>query len=145
MNVWLAEIARAWRASLRKPGFLLLASGVLALGIGASVAVFALIQHTLLRPLPVPQPERLVVVGKLWQGKVGGLSPHEFQQLDALDGTTSLALEQVGMVANIAGNGEPEQVSLVRADRALLPTLGLRPVLGRNFTVQEDQPGGPKT
>ncbi|MGN6283395.1 ADOP family duplicated permease [Frateuria sp.] len=144
MNVWLAEIARAWRASLRRPGFLLLASGVLALGIGASVAVFALIQHTLLRPLPVPQPERLVVVGKLWKGQVGGLSPHEFQQLDALKGTTSLALEQIGMVANIAGGGQPEQVSLVRADRKLLPTLGLHPVLGRNFTVQEDQPGGPK-
>ena len=144
MNVWIAEIGRAWRASLRRPGFLLLASGVLALGIGASVAVFALIQHTLLRPLPVPQPDRLVVVGKLWEGQVGGVSPHEFQQLDALEGVVSLALEQVGMSANIAGGGQPEQVSVVRADRQLLPTLGLRPVLGRNFTVQEDQPGGPK-
>ncbi|MCX7513966.1 ADOP family duplicated permease [Frateuria sp. STR12] len=144
MNIWLAEILQAWRASLRKPGFLLLASGVLALGIGASVAVFALIQHTLLRPLPVPQPDRLVVVGKLWEGRVGGVSPHEFQQLDALKGVVSLALEQVGMSANIAGDGQPEQVSLVRADRQLLPTLGLRPVLGRNFTAQEDRPGGPK-
>ncbi|WP_424681837.1 ADOP family duplicated permease [Frateuria sp. YIM B11624] len=144
MNVWLAEIWRSWRASLRRPGFVLLASSVLALGVGASVAVFALIAGTLMRPLPVPQPDRLVVLGKLWEGRVGGISPHEFQQLDALKGVASLSLEQVGMVANIAGGGPPEQVPVTRADRNLLPTLGLRPMLGRNFSVQEDRPGGPK-
>ncbi len=65
MNIWLTEMWRAWRASLRRPGFLLLASGVLALGIGASVAVFTLIDSTLLRPLPLPQASRLVVLGKI--------------------------------------------------------------------------------
>ncbi|MFW8532568.1 hypothetical protein [Klebsiella pneumoniae] len=63
MTIWLTEIWRAWRASLRRPGFLLLASGVLALGIGASVAVFALIQNTLWRPLPLPQASRVAVIG----------------------------------------------------------------------------------
>jgi len=65
MNIWLAEIGRAWRASLRRPGFVLLATGVLALGIGASAAVFALIEGSLLKPLPYPQAERLVAVGMM--------------------------------------------------------------------------------
>ena len=62
MTIWLTEILRAWRASLRRPGFLLLASGVLALGIGASAAVFALIDSTLLQRLPFPDPARVVVL-----------------------------------------------------------------------------------
>jgi len=143
MNVWLIEIWRAWRASLRRPGFLLLASGVLALGIGASVAVFALIQNTLLRPLPVPQPDRVMVVGRWRDAHVGTISPRYYQQLAGLKGVASMALKQAGSMANVAGDGVPEQVPRIYADRQLLPTLGLRPVLGRNFDAQEDRPGGP--
>ncbi|WP_430387727.1 ADOP family duplicated permease [Dyella sp. 20L07] len=144
MNVWLAEIWRAWRASLRRPGFLVLATGVLALGIGASVAVFALIDNTLLKPLPVPQPSQLAVLGRIMDGEVGGISPHEYQYLNAMEGVTSLGLERVGSVVNIAGGGTPEQLPAIYIDRQLLPTLGLQPVLGRNFNAQEDRPGGPK-
>lgn len=75
MNIWVAEVWRAWRASLRRPGFLLLASGVLALGIGASVAVFTLIDNTLMRPSPLPHASRLVVLGLFGNGRVGTSSP----------------------------------------------------------------------
>ena len=102
MTIWLAEIWRTWRASLRRPGFLLLASGVLALGIGASVAVATLIQNSLWRPLPVPQPSRLVVLGQLHDNG-GGISPHEYQYLDKLDGVISLGLERPGSTVNVAG------------------------------------------
>ena len=54
MTILLAEIFRAWRASLRRPGFLLLAAGVLALGVGASAVAFNLIDQVLLKPLPLP-------------------------------------------------------------------------------------------
>lgn len=142
MNVWLVEIWRAWRASLRRPGFLLLATGVLALGVGASVAVFALIDSTLLRPLPAPEPSRLVVVGRMRGSDVGTISPRQYQQLAALKGVKSMALKQAGSVANIVSDGVPEQVPRLYADRHLLPTLGLQPILGRNFNEQEDRPGG---
>ena len=143
MNVWLTEIWRAWRASLRRPGFLLLASGVLALGIGASVAVATLIENTLRRPLPMPQPEQLVVLGQLRDnGHAGGISPHEYQYLDKLDGVTSLGLERPGSTVNVAGAGTPAQVPVIYIDRNMLPTLGLQPVLGRNFDAQEDHPNG---
>ena len=145
MNIWVGEIWRAWRASLRRPGFLLLATGVLALGIGASVAVFVLIQNTLWRPLPAPRADRLVVIGGLHDnGHVGRMSPHEYQSLASPPGLASMGLVHSGTAVNIAGAGAPAQVPLIEMDRGLLPTLQLQPVLGRNFNAQEDRPNGPK-
>ena len=63
MSIWLAEIWRAWRASLRRPGFLLLTAGVLALGVGVATAVFSMVDGLLLRPLPYSDPQRLVAMG----------------------------------------------------------------------------------
>ncbi len=142
MKQWFREIWQAWRASVRRPGFLLLATGVLALGIGASVAVFTLVDQVLLRPLPVPQASRLVVLGRWNGGHIGTISPHDYQQLGALKGVVSVALKQAGSMANISGDGEPEQVPRIYANRQLLLTLGLHPVFGRNFDAQEDRPGG---
>lgn len=143
MNVWLTEIWRAWRASLRRPGFLLLASGVLALGIGASAAVFALIDATLLSPLPFPQASRIAVLGRSYSGDLGPLSPHEYQYLKGMDGVTALGLMRPGSVANIAASGAPRQVPVTYIDRGVLPALGVSPVLGRNFSETEDRPSGP--
>jgi len=144
MNIWLTEIWRAWRASLRRPGFLLLASGVLALGIGASVAVATLIQNSLWRPLPVPQPSRLAVIGSLHDnGHAGGISPHEYQYLDKLDGVVSLGLWRPRSTVNVAGAGAPAQLPVIYMDKGLVPTLDVQPVLGRNFDAQEDRPHGP--
>jgi putative ABC transport system permease protein len=144
MNVWLTEIWRAWRASLRRPGFLLLAVGVLALGIGASVAVFTLIDQALMAPLPVPQPSRLVVLGPSGSDRhVTAVSPQQYQHIGKLDGVQSTGLVQDGPTVNIAGDGEPELVPVMYGDHGLLPTLGLQLALGRNFTTQEDQPHGP--
>ncbi|MGN6705740.1 MAG: ADOP family duplicated permease [Rhodanobacter sp.] len=144
MNVWLAEAWRAWRAMLRRPGFLLLAGGVLALGIGATVAVFVLIQNSLWRPLPVPHASRLVMIGTIAEnGRIDGISPHEFQSLGKLDGVVSMGLERPGSTVNVAGAGAPAQVPVIYLDRQVLPTLGIAPVLGRNFTAVEDAPHGP--
>lgn len=141
MNIWLAEIWRAWRASLRRPGFLLLAAVVLALGVGSASAVFTLIDGVLLRPLPYPAPHRLVAMGQVQQGDVQAVSPQQYQQLAGLPGVASLGLfKGMSTAANIAGYGEPVQVPALEIDHGLLPTLQVRPALGRNFSVQEDQP-----
>ena len=146
MNIWLAEIWRAWRASLRRPGFLLLAAGVLALGVGASTAVFVLVDDVLLQPLPYAAPERLVVLGPQRDGQLLGiLSPREYQHVQSIRGITAIGLIKGDLQAvNVAGDGEPEQVNALLADRGLLPTLGVRMRLGRGFSEQEDRPGGPK-
>lgn len=144
MSVWLAEVWRAWRASARRPGFLLLAAGVLALGVGASAAVFTLIDEVLLRPLPFADADRLVVVGPLENGRARHAAPDQYRYASGTAGLTSIGLMmQLGSPSNISGNGEPEVVDTMRVDRGMLPTLGVRPVVGRNFTAQEDTPNGP--
>jgi len=144
VNVWLAETWRSWRASLRRPGFVLLATGVLALGVGASVAVFTLIDETLLQPLPVPQPSQLVALGPLQGGQVQAVAPRQYQHMAGVEGLVSLGIEQSGPTANVAGGrGEPKLVHVTYADRGLLPTLGTQLLLGRNFSAAEDSPHGP--
>ncbi len=146
MNIWLSEIWRAWRGSLRRPGFFLLASMVLALGVGASVAVSTLIDQVLLQPLPVAKASQLVALGPLQgKGRVSSVSPQQYQHLQSLKGVQSIGLmESFTPVANIAGGGAPEQVPVTYADRGLLPTLGVHVQLGRNFNASEDTPNGPK-
>jgi putative ABC transport system permease protein len=144
MNIWLAEIWRAWRTSLRRPGFLLLASGVLALGVGASAVAFNLIDQVLLKPLPLPQASRLVAVGKLvprWPPRV---STRQYAALQDLDGVRSIGLLAFATpIVNIERDGVPQRVEATYADHNLLPTLGMRPQLGRNFAAGEDSPHGP--
>ncbi len=143
MNAWLAEIWRAWRASLRRPGFLLLASGVLALGIGATVAVFALIDSALLRPLPYVQPDRLLALG-LQDGDGYSISPRGYQHLSDLRGVAAMGLiEGISPPVNVSDDGAPERVSGMRIDHGLLPALGVRLLVGRDFTAAEDTPHGP--
>jgi predicted permease len=144
MNVWMAEIWRSWRASLRRPGFLLLAIAVLALGVGATSTVFTMIEGVLLRPLPYANPQRLMAVGPLDGPNVSSVSPQQYQHLDGLAGIRSLGIyEDSSPPVNIAGGGAPLQVPSLYIDRGLLPTLGVRLALGRNFSAEEDLPNGP--
>jgi predicted permease len=142
MNIWLAEIWRAWRASLRRPGFLLLATGVLALGIGASVAVFALIEGTLLKPLPYPHAQQLVAVGMMTDDGAG-TSPELHQHLVGMQGVESIGIVTSLAPSNVMIGGRPMQVPTMLVDHDLLPTLGVHLALGRNFSAAEDQPNGP--
>ncbi len=145
LSVLLRELWQSWRASLRRPGFVLLAIGVLALGVAATASVSTLINQVLLQPLPLPQPSRLVVLGSLQGQQVFGVSPRQYQHLGALPGVQSLGLIGMGSTdVNIAGDGSPALVPAIHADRHLLPTLGLHMVLGRNFDAQDDAPHGPK-
>ncbi|HEU0195784.1 MAG TPA: hypothetical protein VFQ88_01040, partial [Nevskiaceae bacterium] len=105
MNIWLGEIWRAWRASLRRPGFLLLASGVLTLGIGASVAVFTLIDQVLLQPLPIPEASRVVVIADIVRGHWNAVSPMQYQHMVRLPGVQSMGLVSGAPSANVAGPG----------------------------------------
>jgi predicted permease len=146
LGIGLAELWRTWRTSLRRPGFLLLAAGVLALGVAASTSVFVLVDQVLLRPLPFASPERLLVLGPVLDGQLQGvMSPQQYQHVQSIDGIEAIGLIRGDPQAvNVAGDGEPEQVEAFLADRNLLPTLGVRMRLGRGFSAQEDSPGGPR-
>ncbi|GLQ90896.1 ADOP family duplicated permease [Dyella flagellata] len=145
MAIWISEILQSWRATLRRPGFLLLASGVLALGVSTSTAVFTLIEHVLWRPLPYPAAEQLMVLGMVQGDAYRGSSPRQYQHMQSLRGVASMGLIMGGTIAvNATGQGEPEQIMALRVDHDALPTLGVRLRLGRNFSMDEDRPGGPR-
>ncbi|MFC0253744.1 ADOP family duplicated permease [Massilia consociata] len=145
MTVWLGEIWHAWRANLRKPGFLALASVVLALGVGAMAAVLTLIGDVLLQPLPYAEPARLVAVGPMPKTEVRMISPEQYRHLRGLAALRSMALYAAhSPTMNVVSNGTPEVVAALRGDRHLLPTLGIDTALGRNFSAEEDSPNGPR-
>ncbi|HET8555364.1 MAG TPA: ABC transporter permease, partial [Rhodanobacteraceae bacterium] len=144
MNIWLAEIWRSWRASFRRPGFLLLATCVLGLGVGASAAVFALVDHVLLQPLPFPHASQLVVAGLDMGSGEPIVSSRQYRHLQSLHGVESIGLLDNGSSSvNVLGAGMPQRATVLRVDRYLLSTLGVHLMLGRNFTAQEDRPHGP--
>ncbi|MBO9663914.1 ADOP family duplicated permease [Dokdonella sp.] len=142
MTNWFDELRRSARSLLRRPGFALLAGATLALGIGAGTAVFALIDAVLLAPPPYPQAERIAVVGKGDGHPWSSISPQQYQQLDAVDGIERFGAVFAPKDVNVAGSGDPELVTAWPVDAGLLPTLGVAPALGRNFSAEEDRPNG---
>jgi putative ABC transport system permease protein len=127
------------RMLAKRPGFTLIAVVTLALGIGANTAMFSVVNAVLLRPLPFPEPERLMLV----DGKgVNNFAAPDFRDL----ATQSHSFAQVGAYTtatfNLSGGSEPERVNGARVSVSLLPALGVEPLLGRNLTPEEDRDGG---
>ncbi|MFT4198168.1 MAG: ABC transporter permease, partial [Pseudoxanthomonas sp.] len=149
-GVWLAEAAQSWRGLLRRPGYLLLAALTLALGVATATTVFALIDQALLRPLPFPQAERLVTLGMqtddidgLLDANVG--SPGYYVAARRMRGLVSAGMSlDFTRNSNIALGDVAEVVPSLSADRGFLRTLGVQPLLGRNFSEEEDRPNGPQ-
>jgi putative ABC transport system permease protein len=141
------DVRYALRLLLKNPGFSAVVILILALGIGANTAIFSLVNAVLLRPLPYPEPDRLVM---LWEGnlKEGGkhlVSPADF--FDLQKNTQSFeylaALYPPGF--NLTGVNEPERVSGARVSASIFATLGVKPFLGRTFNPEEDRPGTERT
>lgn len=132
----------------RNPAFTTLAIITLALGIGATAAMFSVINGVLLKPLPYPRPDQLVSLSFDAPGiKMMDLrmSPSMYfifrDQSRAFHDISLYNMDRV----TVTGAGEPEVLDALDATEELLPTLGVRPVLGRVFTLADDQPGNPST
>jgi predicted permease len=140
-----SELRYAVRQLLKSPGFTAVAVVGLALGIGANVALFSVVNSVFLRPLPYHQPDRLVRLSSTHEAQQlrrVGFSYPRFQEVDARQQVFSdLALSGFNAFT-WTGRGDPEQLIGLQASAALLPTLGLQPALGRNFSADEDRPGG---
>jgi len=134
----------AWRALRRAPGFLSIAALTLALGIGATTAIFTVVNGVLLAPLPYPDADALVIV---W---------HRAAPLDAerIDHTSSTYLtirddnrvfDEIGTwmpgEATITGGADPERVDSVGVTDGALRALGARPVVGRLYTPADTEAG----
>jgi putative ABC transport system permease protein len=133
------------RTLVRNPGFTLVAIFALALGIGASIAIFTVVDRVLLRPLPYNDADRLVnIIRKTRTDTMLTTSIPKFvaiQRASLLDAISVYDLMGPGM--NLSGSGAPEQVRGVHVSEAYFRLFGVSPMMGRTFTPEEDRPGGP--
>ncbi|MGB8259552.1 MAG: ADOP family duplicated permease, partial [Terracidiphilus sp.] len=137
------DIRYALRQLRKSPGFTLTAVLTLAFGIGATTAIFSIVQGVLLRPLPFPQPERLLSFGDLPEGVPTGGTPNATAPgvrtyMRETTAFSSLgAFQQTGF--ELSGMGEPAQIAASRLTASIFPVLGVPPLMGRPFTQQEDE------
>jgi predicted permease len=134
------------RVLAKHPGFTLTAVVTLALGIGATTSIFSVVNAVLLRPLPYPEPDRLVYVGQQYRSGLAASGEPKFlfwrehsRSFEALACYSGFG----GAGGNIAGGAEAEHVGGLRVSGDFFRALGVRPALGRAFTREEDTPGGP--
>lgn len=133
------------RMLARKPGFTVIAVLTLALGTGANTAIFSVVNAVLLRPLPYPEPERLMQIGRSFSSDdVNAATEAQFlfwqehnQSFEAM-----ASFKGIGSGVNISGGNEPEYVDGLRVSAGFFRVLGVSPAVGRSFTKEEDRPGG---
>src|SRR5262245_7244189 len=139
------ELRYAIRQLLKSPGFTLVAIIGLALGIGANVAFFSVVDSVFLRPLPYRESDRLVRLSSTSEAqgltRVGFSYPRYQAVAERQQVFSDLSLS-TGNAFTLTGRGDPEQLIGLYASASLLPTLGLQPAIGRNFSPDEDKPGG---
>jgi predicted permease len=141
----IAELRYSIRQLLKSPGFTFVAVLGLALGIGANVALFSVVNSVFLRPLAYPEPDRLVRLSSTDAERDfirTGFSHPRFLEVQARQEVFSELALSAFNAFTLTGRGDPEQVIGLYASAAMLPALGLEPMIGRNFAADEDRPGG---
>ena len=143
MNTLLQDIRFGLRMLLKSPGISIVATIALALGIGANTAIFSVVNAVLLRPLPFPDPDSLVAVFETVPQRGQERGSHSYPNFFDVRSQNTV-FERVSSYHSsnfiMTGRGEPARLqgAVVTAD--LFPLLGVAPVLGRTFHVDEDKP-----
>jgi putative ABC transport system permease protein len=148
MDGFVQDLKYGLRSLRKAPGFTAVAILALALGIGANTVLFSVISFSLLRPVPYPDPDRLLIINQTsptfanascawlnyvdWKAQVGPLFTH-------------FAAERRDSFNLTGEGGEPERVLGRMATSELLPQLGVKPVLGRLYGPEDDKVGAPRT
>lgn len=146
-GVLLRELWQSWRASLRKPGFVLLTGLALALGVALCAPMLDVFFFITVGPaqLAVPQPGRLAVIGpSTAPGHATSISLEQYEQLRSLPGIASIGVSTFFNQVNVGAGRFPLLVNAQRVDRGYLATLAMPMALGRYFTAAEDAPHGPR-
>ncbi|HTQ79991.1 MAG TPA: ABC transporter permease [Thermoanaerobaculia bacterium] len=145
MRALFEDIHYAVRSFHQRRGLPLLMILTLAMGIGANTAVFNIVNALLLRPLPYRTPERLVTLHETQQNKGSSFDPIAPLNLRDWQRETR-AFDAVGAFQrsnyNLSLDTRSEWVQGARVEAGLFPLLGIRPLVGRGFTAEEDRPGG---
>ena len=136
------------RMLLKRPGFTLIAVMTLALGIGANTAIFSIVNAVLLRPFAYQEPARLVIVQERGEGGGTGFSPSYPNFVDWRAQNTafaSIVAVRQNESFNFTGMGEPERLPGRLVSAEFLSTLGIKPLVGRDFLAEEDRAGATPT
>ncbi|WP_237702473.1 ABC transporter permease [Opitutus terrae] len=140
------DLRYAFRALLKSPGFTFVAVLTIAVGIGANTALFSIFNQLVLNPVTLPQPSSLVAIWSVNNSlnfNAPAVAWPRYREIAA----NVRSFAQVGNSAfsnfTLTGNGDPEQLNGLRVTASFFPTLGVQPLLGRNFTPEEDAPNGP--
>src|SRR5207237_2702868 len=146
MDSLFQDLRHALRSLTRTPGFTIAAVLTLALGIGATTAVFSVLYGVGLRPLPYPNAARIVRVIQLLPPRNGqiesiraGISQEQLR--DWRSQTLSGIALYGASAATLTGTNDPVRLNGARVSPALFSILGVRPLMGRTFVKEEEQPG----
>jgi hypothetical protein len=140
----LQEVRYALRMLRKSPGFTLVAILTLALGIGANTAIFTIVDAVLLRPLPFKNPSKLVMLNESFKSLGYPVAPASAPDIAIIE-RTQKSFTSLGAFQNedcdLSGGGNPERITAARVSASIFSMLGIRPLLGRTYTEQEDKPG----
>ena len=141
------DVGYALRAILRRPGFTAVAALTLGLGIGATTAMFSVVNSVILRPLPYPQPERITMIWRTIPSLSWNRAPHSYPNFEDYRTSTrsfeAMAAYMSATASTVAEGDETELHHGVLANASLFRVLGIAPAEGRVFTEAEDRPGAP--
>lgn len=141
----MTELRIAWRRLLARPGYSALSVAVLGMGLGAMLFLLNAVNGLILEPLPFPDGERLVTVGFQRDGSnnVRAMSSADFVRL----APELRSYESIGgyseMTIVLGLDGGPRRYDGAALSEAMLPLLGVQPVLGRRFAEADERPGAP--
>ena len=140
------DLRSAVRSLTKSPGFAITAILLITIGIGANAAIFTLADFVLVRPLPFPEPERLVRVWEEHQGySQMELSPANYRDFKAASRSFESLAAYTSIAMNLVGQGEPQRVEGALVTGNLFSTLGQPAMLGRYFSDEDDRLGAPQT
>jgi len=145
MGTLATELRQSVRRLAARPGFTALSVGTLALGIGASTAIFSVMNGVLLNTLPYEDPSEVLMVGETTTtGEPSAIAWENFRDWQR----HATSLEEVAIIVPnsvaVTGDGEPERIRGMFVSASYFALTGIEPVLGRALLPGEDEPGGPR-
>ena len=144
MSKFLADLKYALRFVIRSPAYSAAAAATLALGIGANAAIFSVVYSVLLRPLPFPEPDRIVAVAEAdSDGRAMPLCDPNFRDLREQNRTLAAFAQYAAWAASVSGGRDPVRATHATVSEDFFAALGTQPAVGRVFTPEERSQGGP--
>ena len=143
IDTFFQDLRYGVRMLIRNPGFTLIAALTLALGIGANTAIFSVVNGVLLKPLPYPEPERLMRVFQsimIMSSPKAPMSPADFRDFREQNTTFETIAGYFRQDLELAQGERAERLLGLRASSGHFRTLGFQPMLGREFTREEEIP-----